>query len=287
MIQSNELTKKYPPFSVAMCVYGKDNPNWFNTALESVVFQTVMPSEIVLIVDGPVPNDIQNVIDKYIDICEGKIDFRVVKLSVNEGHGNARRKSLEYCTYELVALMDADDICIKDRFEKQLDFIVNFPDVDIVGGNIAEFIDDPKNPVAYRNVPQRDEEIKNLMRKKAPFNQMTVLFKKSKVEQAGGYLDWFCDEDYYLWLRMLQTGAVMANIGSVLVNVRVGDEMYNRRGGVRYFKSEAMLQGYMLKNRIIGVPDYIINIAKRLVVQVILPNKIRGWVFQKFAREKS
>ena len=115
-------------------------------------------------------------------------------------------------------------------------------------------------------------------------NQMTVMFKKSVYERAGGYIDWYQDEDYYLWIRMFETGAVFANTGTLLVNVRVGKDMYKRRGGWKYFKSERRLQKYMLKHKIIGFGTYLINVTKRFIVQVLLPNKVRGWVFKKFAR---
>jgi hypothetical protein len=105
------------------------------------------------------------------------------------------------------------------------------------------------------------------------------------VEKAGGYVDWYCNEDYYLWLRMMLSGAVFANIPESLVNVRVGKEMYQRRGGLRYFKSEARLQKWMLQHKVINFATYMVNVNKRLIVQVLLPNRLRGWVFQKFARK--
>lgn len=112
------------------------------------------------------------------------------------------------------------------------------------------------------------------------------MLRKDAVERAGGYLDWYCEEDYYLWIRMMLTGCTFANTGTVLCNVRVGSEMYARRGGWKYFCSEAKLQGYMLKNEVIRLPLYIVNVAKRFVVQVMLPNKIRGYVFRNYARDK-
>ncbi len=268
-------------FSVSMCVYGKDNPVWFKTSVESVLNQSVNPNEIVLVVDGPVPEDLGNVIKEY----EKNEFFKVIRLPKNQGHGNARRVGLSACTNELVALMDADDISVFTRFEQQLEAFSKY-DIDIVGGDIAEFIGDIENTVAYRRVPKTDSEIKLYMKKRCPFNQMTVMFKKSAVQNAGGYIDWYCDEDYYLWLRMLQNGCNMANTGTVLVNARVGEDMYNRRGGLRYFKSEARLQKYMLDSKIIGFGTYFINVFKRFIVQVLMPNKIRGFVFKKFARKK-
>ena len=83
---------------------------------------------------------------------------------------------------------------------------------------------------------------------------------------------------------MAVKNCVMANTGTVLVNVRVNDDMYRRRGGVQYFKSEKYLQDFMLKQGMIHYMEYITNLAKRFIVQILLPNKIRGWVFRKFAR---
>jgi hypothetical protein len=113
------------------------------------------------------------------------------------------------------------------------------------------------------------------------------MLKKSKINEAGGYLDWYCNEDYYLWIRMAQKGFKFANTNEVLVNVRVGKEMYQRRGGWKYFLSEAKLQNYMLKNRLISFFEYCFNVSIRFVVQVLLTNRLRGWLFQKFAREKA
>ena len=269
-------------FSVSMCVYGKDNPLWFETAVESVINQTVRASEIVLVVDGPVPDELDSIIKKY----EAMPEFKVIRFKENQGHGNARRAGLKAATYELVALMDADDICIPERFEKQLEIFANDSTVDIVGGNISEFIGDPKNIVAKRDVPSNDAEIKEYMKKRCPMNQMTVMFKKSSVEQVGGYLDWYCDEDYYLWIRMAMANMIFANMPDTLVYVRVGEQMYQRRGGRKYFRSEAKLQKYMLKHKIIGFGTYTVNVTKRFIVQRLLPNKLRGWVFKKFARNK-
>ncbi len=266
-------------FSVAMCVYGGDNPEWFDIAVKSVINQTLMPDEVVLVVDGPVPHELDKVIKSY----EQMSLFKVIRLQTNQGHGNARRCSLDNVSSDIVALMDADDICLSNRFEEQIKYFKESK-ADIVGGDIAEFIGSTDNVVAYRALPTSDKEIKQDMKKRCPLNQMTVMFKKEAYKKAGGYIDWYCDEDYYLWLRMMEQGAVFANTGTVLVNVRVGEDMYRRRGGLRYFKSEAKLQKYMLKKRVIDLPTYIVNITKRLIVQVLLPNRVRGWVFKKFAR---
>ena len=270
------------PFSVLMCVYGKDNAQHFQTAVNSILHQTAQPSEVVLVVDGPVPQELDQVICHY---AENPI-FHIVRLATNQGHGIARRAGLDSCSQELVAIMDADDICAPDRFEKQLAIFADNPNVSIVGGNITEFVETPENIVGKRVVFTTDNEIKQDMKKRCPMNLVTVMFRKKLVEQAGGFIDWFCEEDYYLWLRMAQADMHFANLSDILVNVRVGKEMYQRRGGWKYFASEAKLQNWMLQHKMIGLGTYIINVIKRLIVQVLLPNRLRSWVFQKFARKQ-
>lgn len=214
----------------------------------------------------------------------GGIKLLVHRFSVNQGHGNARRKSLELTSNELVALMDADDISISDRFEKQIKYFITYPELTVIGGFITEFIDRTDTVLGKRIVPEFDDQIKEYMKRRCPMNQVTVMFHKEAVQEVGGYLDWYCEEDYYLWLRLAQAGNKFYNIQENIVYVRVGDEMYQRRGGWKYFSSEMLLQKYMLNNRVISLPTYVANVAKRFIVQVLLPNKIRAWVFQRFAR---
>lgn len=268
-------------FSVSLCVYSGDKPEWFAQAVDSIVKQTVKPDEIVIVVDGPVPLELDNIIYSF----EQDSLFKVIRLDNNYGHGYARKIGLQSCSYDLIALMDADDISSPDRFEKQLPFFEN--NIDIVGGNISEFIGGPENVVGKRIVPTTDAEIKNYMKKRCPMNQVTVMFKKTSVEKVGGYINWYCEEDYYLWLRMFLADMKFANVPDVLVNVRVGEDMYRRRGGIKYFKSEAKLQKYMLDNKIIGFARFVLNVSERLVLQVLIPNSLRGWIFKHFARSNS
>ena len=273
--------KKYR-FSVSMCVYGGDDAEHFDLALQSIFNQTLLPDEIVLVVDGPVGDDINGVIEKY-EVESGIL--KVIRLLENEGHGNGRRKGLENCTYELVAIMDADDIAFSDRFEKQISAFKSDDSIDVVGGNITEFVGEPDNIVGKRCVPQKDAEIKEYLKTRCPMNLVTVMFKKSSVSEVGGFIDWYCEEDYYLWARMLMANKKFKNLEDILVNVRVGKDMYRRRGGIKYFKSEASFQKYLYKNKIITLPTFYLNVVKRLIVQVLMPNSIRGFIFKKIARE--
>lgn len=269
-------------FSVCMSVYRNDKPDDFLNAVRSIYDQTVQPDEIVLVVDGPIPE----AVDKAILTLQEEIPvMKVIRLEKNMGHATARQTGLDAATNNLCAVMDSDDIAVPNRFEKQLMAFKQHPEVSVVGGIIKEFIDTPENVVGTRMVPENDADIKEYLKSRCPMNLVTVMVSKEDVMKVGGYQDWYCEEDYYLWIRLAMGGYKFYNIQENLVNVRVGKEMYQRRGGWKYFKSEASLQKYMLKHNVISFPKYLYNVLLRFAVQVMMPNKVRGWVFQKFARK--
>ena len=219
-------------FSVCMSVYRRDDPVWFRQALDSVLHQTVVPDEIVLVVDGPVTDEL----DRVIQEAEASGQIRAIRLRENRGHGNARKVGLENCVNDLVALMDSDDLSLPDRFEKQLRAFLADPGLSMVGGQISEFVGAAEHVVGIREVLLTDREIKKDIRIRCPFNQVTVMVNRHHVASAGGYQDWYQNEDYYLWVRMYLKGLRFANVPDILVNVRVGEDMYRRRGGWKYFR---------------------------------------------------
>ena len=156
-------------FSVLMSVYNKEKVECFIEALDSVINQTVPPSQIVLVRDGVVPQELQATINKYLE--EYSELFTYVPLEENGGLGKALRLGLRYCKYELVARMDTDDICLPERFEEQIAFLQDNPDVDIVGGDISEFSDSPDKVIDFRLVPKTHEEIVKCLKKRCPFTK--------------------------------------------------------------------------------------------------------------------
>ena len=262
-----------------MSLYRKEHPKYLRLALDSMLNQTIAPDEIVLVEDGPLTAELYAVVEEY------RQHLHIVKNNKNLGLGLALNKGHEDCKNELVARMDTDDIAELDRCEKQLSYFVSHPDTTILGGQIEEFIRDPKDIVGKRVVPETDKELKEYMKRRCPFNHMTVMFRKSDVIKAGNYQDWFWNEDYYLWIRLALNGYVFANLPDTLVHTRVGADMYQRRGGDKYFKSEIGIQKLMLEKKMIGFGTYMMNCGKRLIVEKLMPNKLRGWVFRKFARE--
>ena len=270
-------------FSVVMSVYEADDPLYFRRAVSSVFeYQTIKPSEIVVVQDGPLSSELDDAISELKHSVGSAL--KVCKLEENCGLGVALAEGVKASAYDLIARMDSDDVSEPTRFEQQLAVFEKDPSVDIVGGDILEFIGDENNIVSLRSTYIDDSSICKDMQKRCAMNHVTVMFDRRAVNEAGGYLPWHFNEDYYLWIRMMQHKAKFANTGTVLCKVRVGSDMYARRGGLSYFKSELGLQNLMLSQRMIGFPRYVLNVGKRFAVQVLMPKAVRAWVFQKFAR---
>ena len=271
-------------FSVCTSVYKNDNPEYVKAALDSMlVIQSVKPTEIVLVQDGPIPSALSAMLQGYEDSYSEIM--HIIRLEKNGGLGNALKIGVENAKYGIIARMDSDDICLPDRFEKQLAYLETHPECDIVGGQMTEFIDTPENIVGRREVPLTNEEIYDYMKSRCALNHVTVMFRKESVLKAGNYQDWFWNEDYYLWVRMMMAGCKFANIPDVAVNVRSGSDQYARRGGKKYFDSEIGIKKLMLENGLISRKEYVVNYIQRFIIQLLLPNRVRGWVYRTFARK--
>lgn len=272
-------------FSIITSIYKNDKPEFVRVALDSMLInQTIKPTEIVLVRDGLVPVTLEAVLieyeTRYPDV------FNIIRLEQNGGLGNALKLGVETAKYDIVARMDSDDICLPNRFELQLKYMELHPNVDIIGGQMTEFIDTPDNIIGKRIVPCTNDEIYNFMKNRCALNHVTVMFRKEAVLKAGNYQDWFWNEDYYLWVRMMIAKCKFANVPNVLVNVRSGADQYARRGGRKYYESEKGIKKLQLENNMITKKEYLYFVSQRYILQILMPNWLRGWVFRKLARKK-
>ena len=265
-------------FSVLMSVYYKDNPQWLKQAIDSVLNNTIKPSQIVLVIDGQIPDELEQVINEYRDSLD------ILRLEKNSGLGIALQQGLLKCKYPLVARMDSDDISLPNRFELQLKEFENNPNLTIVGGYIQEFDSQTNKKTSIRKVPLDDTEIKQYLKTRSPFNHVTVMFKKEDILKAGNYQTFYQMEDYYLWARLVKSNYQMKNISEMLVNVRIDTKMFARRGSYKYFKSNKEVSKQMLKMKIINYPYYVFNILVRFITQVLMPNNIRELFYKKVLR---
>lgn len=274
---------KTPNISVLMSTYKNDQKEHLSEAIDSMLKQTLKPAEIVIVIDGEIPKPNKKLLEEYKKTYR---QIRTIELKKNMGLGLALRRGLQECKYNIIARMDSDDISRPDRLELEYKTLTS-EGVDIVGSNITEFINEEGNIISKRKVPETDTSIKQYLKTRCPMNHMTVMFKKQSVLNAGGYEDFKYNEDYILWIKMYEKNMKFYNIQDTLVNVRVGKDMYARRGGIKYYRSEKAIQKYLRGHKIINRSTYISNCAKRFIMQVLVPSGLRGVLFRKFARSSA
>lgn len=267
-----------------LSLYYKESPLALDQCFESIwEAQSHKPSEIVLVLDGEIGDGLNTCVRKW----QSKIGIalKIVPLPRNVGLGKALNEGLKHCSNEWVFRMDTDDICTPDRFEKQIAFIENNPDVVLFGGQILEFAKEPNDSQVLKTVPTTNDEIRQFAQKRCPFNHMTVAYKKSVIKELGGYQHHLLMEDYNLWLRVIAANYTVANLPDVVLYARVGNGMHARRKGLEYIKSEKQLlnlkKQLKLQNPIHANMLFLIRSALRL-----LPSSLLGKFYNTFLRKK-
>ncbi|MDO4680730.1 MAG: glycosyltransferase [Aerococcus sp.] len=269
--------------SVLMSIYKKEHPEYLKSCLESLEGQTVQPDEYVIIADGP----LTPALDQELADFEARATFpvNIYRFEENRGLGLALQDGVKFAKSTWIARMDTDDIARRDRFEQQIAYLRSHPDVELIGSNVMEFENDPMTSTTEKQVPETNEEIRQYVRRRNPFNHMSVMYKKESVLAAGNYQPLSGYEDYYLWARMLKQGTIAYNIQEPLVYARGGSEMYQRRGGMAYLR-----HGIQAYNKIYGLGlaspmDWVIRTGAQVVVN-LMPNSLRGRFYQRALRKE-
>lgn len=246
------MNTETPTFSVLLSVYKNDNPDYLKMALESIYEQqTKKPNEIVIVFDGPLTKQLEMVLNDFKKDKKGIVKF--CKLKENKGLGEALRVGSEKCTCDYIFRMDSDDISVPERFKIQSDYMIKHPEIDVLGGDIAEFERDPcEDNKRVRTCPEKLKDIIQMGKRRNPMNHVTVCIKRESLLSSEGYLPLKCLEDYYLWLRMIVAGKNLANIKKTLVYVRVGSGFELRRSKKEHITGWKILQEYMVENRLIN-----------------------------------
>ena len=273
---------EYKEYSVLMSVYHKERPEYLKQAIESIQVQSLSTNDFVLVCDGPLNDELDAVIQtKQLEMGE---NLNVVRLAKNGGLGNALNEGIKHCKNELVARMDSDDIAYPDRCEKQIAVFNTHSEVSICSGIVEEFTTDPNTVDTRRVPPETNAEIIEFAKKRNPFNHPCVMYKKSAVKAVGSYQDFYLLEDYYLWLRILMAGYQGYNIQEPLLHMRAGSDMYKRRTGWKYAKTQAKLFKFMKQQGFIGNGQYI----KSCVIRsgsALAPNWLRKFMFERVLRD--
>lgn len=269
-------------FTVFIPVYLKDDEKNFELALKSVISNSVVPDEILIVFDGPVTDEMDQLVDVYKKQLPHVI--KVIQQVHNKGRGYTAANAVRNAKNELIARMDADDISNFQRFERQLGLIQTNDELTVVGGQIAEF-DENLELNLRRIVPIDHEKIVEFSRLRSPINQPTVLFRKSAVLKAGNYSNLTVMEDYDLWMRMIENGMIFQNIDENLVYMRAPKDLYQRRGGVQYLKTYHKFRKQLLRKNLISDRDYYKSIIG-MSISSLVPNSIREKLYKLLLRGK-
>lgn len=260
-----------------MSVHDADDPIFFDAAIGSITSQTVCPDEIVLVKDGCLGSGLERVVKKWKMRLKDRLC--VVVLEVSKGLGEALRIGTAHCKYELVARMDADDVSMPNRFEKQIAFLKRYPNIDVVGSWVGEFLENPEVVISVRATPVLPKDVRQYARFRNPVNHPSVMLKKGALHAVGGYLPFPGFEDYYLWARLLLRGHKITNIPEVLVKQRISHQFFNRRGGWTYAMQELSLQRELLRMGFINRREYFANIVFRISVRC-MPLSVRRQIYK-------
>ena len=269
--------------SVLMSVYKNDNPDFLKIALESIYEkQTRKPDEIVVVFDGELTPELYTVLDKFKENKEDVVFY--YPQEVNQGLGQALRIGSEKCTGDYIFRMDADDISVPERFEKQLAYIEANPEIDVLGTDIAEFDISPAEEMRLRICPEKHNDIIRMGKKRNPMNHVSVCMKRSALEKCGGYETLLLLEDYYLWLKMIASGCKLENMHEALVYVRVGNGFDSKRSSKVRIAGWKELQKFMLKHELINKIEAATNMVY-IVGFVYCPVGLKKLVYSKLLRK--
>ena len=270
--------------SVLMSVYKNDKPASVVEAVESIINQTLPAKQIVMVVDGPVSEEMTKVLK---ELAEKHSIMEVYPLEQNVGLGKAMRYGSEKCKYDFIARMDSDDIALPERFEKQMKCFEEDSELGLVGSNGQEFFETLDNLANIKAVPEKHDEIVDFMKGRCPFCHMSVIMKKQTLIDAGGYQDWYYAEDWYLWIRMYLAGAKFYNIQENLMMIRINYDTFERRGGMKMYKSIKNLLKFMKENKMIGFMRYTKEKIKRFIGHVLVPKKMKKKLYMRFMRKET
>lgn len=267
--------------SVLMSVYIKEKPEYMQAALESIMTQTYPVDEVMLIEDGPLTEELYQVINEYKNKYPEVI--RTFAFEKNQQLGRALAKGVELCRNELVARMDTDDIAEPIRIEKQVAYMNANPKVHVLGGAIREF-DDEGTTDRVKLMPKEQEEILEYVKVRNPLNHMTVMFRRSAILEAGNYQHFPFLEDYSLWSRMLSKGYQIRNLDEILVKARTSMALVKRRSGWAYYKDFARLRKFQYELGLLNKFEYIKTSIGTFVV-LMLPGSLKALLYKVLLRK--
>ncbi len=277
-----EIVEEKFNFSLVLSVYKNDSVKHFVQALDSCLNQTLLPDQLIIVVDGPIGFDLRQIIDNY----EIKFPFiETLYLKENMGRGVTKNHAISYSKFSFIAIMDADDICLPNRFQLQKEFLMANPKIDCVGSYIEEFNNAPGDLGIIRKVNLNHDGILTQGKYRQSMNHVTIMFKKQAFLSVGGYSSLRYTEDFIFFTKLLISGATFANLPVVLVNVRVAQNQFKKRSGMKYFQEEVSVFRLMYKLKFISLMTFFINVFIRLIFR-FSPSIVLMLVYNNLLRKR-
>ena len=194
--------------------------------------QTLKPNQIILVEDGPLPDELHRVIDAWKKVLQEK--FYVLKNETNLGLTKSLNKGLSIVKTDLIARMDTDDQSTPMRFEVQEKFMREHPEIDVLGG--AYNIMDDKGVIQYaKYFKHSHEEMLKQICWRCPLSHPTVMMRTSIFKEKGLKYDerFRNSQDIALWVDAIEAGCRFANTDDIVLNFTEDNDVYKRRGKVR------------------------------------------------------
>lgn len=235
-----QIQSKNKTIAIILPVYKNDNVKYLRNAVKSIVNQTYSNRHLFVGVDGPVGDNLKS----YLNSIENLNDVSLIWYTVNRGLACVLNDLLDVCFnngYEYIARMDADDISILDRLEKQMAYLDQHPEIDVVGGTIDEIDEDGRERGKVIVYPETPHDCRVFFSKRNPHAHPAVLFRKRYFEKAGCKYrpEYRQNQDTMLWYDGMKAGTQHANIPDVVLKFRMTDAMLKkRRNGWAFAKKQ-------------------------------------------------
>ena len=267
-----------------LCLYKNNIASEVSNALSSAFdHQSRPPNELIVVFDGPVCQEVIKVVNYF----ESQYKVTRIYFPVCRGHGIARAAAINACNYEWVAIIDADDVSMPERFKALFKVAALYPDSAVVGGSLIEFTSSNGITKFYDLVsyPESPQAVVHRLALRCPIAQPTSILRVAAIKSVGNYQDWHGNEDYFLWIRLIASGYSLRNIPEPVLWFRISPQLFSRRGGLRYWLSESRLQYYSYKVGTSSIHYLIFGILFRLFFKVLISSNLRKFFYSKIIRK--
>ncbi|EEW06183.1 glycosyltransferase [Vibrio mimicus] len=267
-----------PNVAVIMCVYRNDNPRFIRDAIDSLLSQSYKSIDVYIYRDGLVDASIEEVLTHYEKLENIFVSRGNAPMGLAFGLNILINLVVDKGGYRYCARMDADDICIAQRIDTQVQFMENRPDVDVSGTSCREF--GASFALDEKHLPKEHSELLEFSIVRCPFIHPSVMFRTKVFNTGVRYpVNTSLTEDMALWFDLLVKGYRFANVNELLISYRLDENTISRRKGIYKALSEVKIRLiYMVKLRRVSLKSTFL-IFSRFVFH-LLPDSVMRFAYK-------